>query len=891
MSDEELLQRISDLESAGILTKEEADAKRKPIEDRIAKAKADAEEAERLAREEEEKTKAAIQAKADEFWEKVADAEGEDFVDKAFKVLVPSSGSCDTLAGELIRAIMKIMYRDFNDGDLFYEGYGLETAGAPAAFIADKIPEADEKLQEIAEDGLDGEAYTRALSDVASIIEDFIRDNPNSLTDEFSEDMYDWDGDSWREFAPTYETDVELPRELEAHIEKGNISERDLIDEIEYWEWNDKTRNEEFSIDWGNVLYISGLSREGKDDWERNGYDWLEQYAEDLTSEHGDPEFDIRDELTVDDILEVLPTSHDQETEMKAAQALYKFIQEGNLWDELDGDPRDGAISYAREFVDSFENDLYGDAHYYDHEFESAGITEEQVKAILTCLGADEEAVARYHLGSEEEDDTNESLKEGMAKPSWIKIDTGLTGQHDKSILDSLLGQLSDGLWENSPRMDKYWKNFDVELDGDKVIIRTPENFYAIFGYNMGPEGEAQVKKFFATYLKKFVKQAIEWGWAKEWSRDCEDQLKGFHEPTTVKDVYRVYDKLLNRKDRIEKEELEEGLSDLIDSLKNAIANGDKEAEEKIRKQLEKVGMDVATQNELLKEGAEGSLKEDITKEKFWGHDDQKHILIRADKAKELGIDPLEHATIDADLNSDLQFSTGFDLGEDSWVIIGDDEDDYKEIETKLFGAKVETLKEVKGDLKPEDRLKHLKDLYDIEPGDLTQKEIKELRDAGLLEENKEKEVLHKDSPLKAKLFMCDGFEESDPFEGYDLGTTWNGWACPAFEKDEADRIVDAINQLNDGSETDIELVFDEDNDQFIEIMHAYDEDVTEEEPEANKVFFKGKDHMTEDGIKHLYDIGAFEWTWFETNPAEDADTTFDDYLVTDFPEDYSEEK
>ena len=47
--------------------------------------------------------------------------------------------------------------------------------------------------------------------------------------------------------------------------------------------------------------------------------------------------------------------------------------------------------------------------------------------------------------------------------------------------------------------------------------------------------------------------------------------------------------------------DLEEGLSDLIDDLKKAINNKDKKAEMRIRKQLEKLGMDIATQNSLLK--------------------------------------------------------------------------------------------------------------------------------------------------------------------------------------------------------------------------------------------------------------------------------------------------
>lgn len=59
-----------------------------------------------------------------------------------------------------------------------------------------------------------------------------------------------------------------------------------------------------------------------------------------------------------------------------------------------------------------------------------------------------------------------------------------------------------------------------------------------------------------------------------------------------------------------------------------------------------------------------------------------------------------------------------------------------------------ESLSEDKHDLRPEDRLKHLKDLYDMEPGDLTPAELKELRDAGMLEEA----CLKEESSLEAKV-------------------------------------------------------------------------------------------------------------------------------------------
>ena len=50
-------------------------------------------------------------------------------------VLVPASGKCDSLAGELVRATERIGYRFFNDGDQIGIGYGKETCNGTARYL------------------------------------------------------------------------------------------------------------------------------------------------------------------------------------------------------------------------------------------------------------------------------------------------------------------------------------------------------------------------------------------------------------------------------------------------------------------------------------------------------------------------------------------------------------------------------------------------------------------------------------------------------------------------------------------------------------------------------------------------------------------------------------
>ena len=56
----------------------------------------------------------------------------EERINKLFKELVPETGKADSLAGELVRAMSRIGYRFYNDGDQLGIGYGKETCN-PAA--------------------------------------------------------------------------------------------------------------------------------------------------------------------------------------------------------------------------------------------------------------------------------------------------------------------------------------------------------------------------------------------------------------------------------------------------------------------------------------------------------------------------------------------------------------------------------------------------------------------------------------------------------------------------------------------------------------------------------------------------------------------------------------
>lgn len=97
-------------------------------------------------------------------------------IEALFELAVPPHGQCDSVAGEVIRAMMKILYRDYNGGDVFYEGYGRETCLPAVAYLIDVEPYEGifEDFDYIAEDQLKDEDYTRSINHIAEVICEYL---------------------------------------------------------------------------------------------------------------------------------------------------------------------------------------------------------------------------------------------------------------------------------------------------------------------------------------------------------------------------------------------------------------------------------------------------------------------------------------------------------------------------------------------------------------------------------------------------------------------------------------------------------------------------------------------------------------------------------------------
>lgn len=54
---------------------------------------------------------------------------------------VPVSGTAETIGGEILRAMSRIIYRYYNDGDMVGVGYGNETCNSSNRYLCEVVPD------------------------------------------------------------------------------------------------------------------------------------------------------------------------------------------------------------------------------------------------------------------------------------------------------------------------------------------------------------------------------------------------------------------------------------------------------------------------------------------------------------------------------------------------------------------------------------------------------------------------------------------------------------------------------------------------------------------------------------------------------------------------------
>lgn len=125
-------------------------------------------------------------------------------------------------------------------------------------------------------------------------------------------------------------------------------------------------------------------------------------------------------------------------------------------------------------------------------------------------------------------------------------IKTGLPKRF-KDMLAAVIGQMSDGYWENTPMMRGYWPFVDAAVQGDEAVLEVSTDLYnREFVHNRfrGMTDDV-IRKFFAEKIKFLVKEEG----LGDWKRDNEKETDylSYDDPYRVKDCYYAYEVLKGR--------------------------------------------------------------------------------------------------------------------------------------------------------------------------------------------------------------------------------------------------------------------------------------------------------------------------------------------------------
>lgn len=140
------------------------------------------------------------------------------------------------------------------------------------------------------------------------------------------------------------------------------------------------------------------------------------------------------------------------------------------------------------------------------------------------------------------------------------EIITGFKSKIALEILDSVIGQLSDGMWENSPRMEKYWKFVECVRKNDNTVVLKIDSratiyyFHDFLANGFYQMTDVEILNWFANKIKQIVKEECKdnnLNFKETWKRDnteLELDYFGYNIPITIADTYYVYEVLKGRK-------------------------------------------------------------------------------------------------------------------------------------------------------------------------------------------------------------------------------------------------------------------------------------------------------------------------------------------------------
>lgn len=120
------------------------------------------------------------------------DVQANAYLNRAFEEAVPPVGPADSMYGELTRAITRIDYRYYNDGDMLGTGYGRETCNPAGRFLfkngSEEMGKAINELWGTEDDA----RYKQLLENAEFLTANYLKENREKLMAESGGNMMDW---------------------------------------------------------------------------------------------------------------------------------------------------------------------------------------------------------------------------------------------------------------------------------------------------------------------------------------------------------------------------------------------------------------------------------------------------------------------------------------------------------------------------------------------------------------------------------------------------------------------------------------------------------------------------------------------------------------------------
>lgn len=105
----------------------------------------------------------------------------QETLERWYEKYVPMSGPAETVGGEIVRAVERLAFRWYNDGDMIFHGYGNTTANSSWRYLG-KFFDAGEP------DRYEHDDYDRYVEALCAMTVDFLNEHPELFEEPNKED-------------------------------------------------------------------------------------------------------------------------------------------------------------------------------------------------------------------------------------------------------------------------------------------------------------------------------------------------------------------------------------------------------------------------------------------------------------------------------------------------------------------------------------------------------------------------------------------------------------------------------------------------------------------------------------------------------------------------------